>query len=192
MKILLVSLILFLNGALHSLACNTTEYMIIENKNDSYPGLALRTRFRCDGIRCLYHSDCQSEICLKVDNENRADVEGICSAKRLINDGRCSMTVSDIRKTPNLFENKITMNRCEYVSCHFDEECQTGLVCHDRRYCLNSTLSNSLISKSASVCNYSTQYYSRDADTKFVEVTRSINRCRGALCESTSDCSGSL
>lgn len=178
-----LSLILFASVVVHTWACNTTEYMIIENKNDTHPGLALRTRFRCEGTRCLYHSDCQSEICLKVDNENRADVEGICSAKRLINDGRCSMTVADIRKTPNLFENKITMNRCEYIACHFDEECQNGLVCHDRRYCLNRTLSNSLISKTDSVCNHSTQYYSRDADSKFVETTKSINRCRGAICD---------
>ncbi len=97
--------------------------MILQNKNETYEGLALRTRFRCNGVRCLYHDDCFSKICLKVDNDNRADVEGICSAQRLINDGRCSMTVADIRQASNLFENKITLNRCEYVACHFDSEC---------------------------------------------------------------------
>jgi hypothetical protein len=121
-------------------ACNQTEYIILKNKDDTQPGLALRTRFRCDGVRCLYHEDCASRICLKVDNENRADIEGICSAKRLVNDGHCSLTVADISKTINLFENKLAMNRCEYVPCRYDSECQNGLICYDNRYCLNQTL----------------------------------------------------
>ena len=129
---------------------------------------------------------------MKSDNENRADVEGICSAKRLKNDGDCSMTVADIRKPPNLFENKLSVNRCEYIACHFDQECQTGLVCHDKRFCLNRTLSNSLVSRTGSVCNASTQYFSRDLGSGFVEISKSINRCQGIQCDSDSDCSESL
>ena len=57
MKLILLSLCLLLNAPI-VWACNTTEYMILRNKNDVDPGLALRTKFRCDGVRCLYHSDC--------------------------------------------------------------------------------------------------------------------------------------
>ena len=61
-------------------ACNTTEYVILRNKNETDQGLVLRTKSRCDGVRCLYHDECDSLICLKVDNENRGDIEGICSS----------------------------------------------------------------------------------------------------------------
>ena len=135
------TLILFLSlGA--SLACNTTEYVILRNKNGTDPGLALRTGNRCEGVRCLYHDDClPNMMCLRMDNEARSDVEGICSLRL----EACSMTVSNIDQSGNLFQNEITMNRCEFVSCHFDIECETGMVCYDRRYCLNKTLADSKI-----------------------------------------------
>ena len=93
-KTTLTAVFAFLASTALSQVCNSTEYFIYENKETS-TFLATRASHRCDGVACLYHSDCQSGYCIKRDLISTVDVEGLCIKKySQITD--CSLTYANI------------------------------------------------------------------------------------------------
>ena len=65
--LLLVNLLLALTIAKGD-TCNATEYYTFKSPTDSGQYNSTRSINRCNSVRCLYHSDCQSKVCLKLDN----------------------------------------------------------------------------------------------------------------------------
>jgi hypothetical protein len=130
-------------------------------------------------VRCLYHSDCQSNYCLKLDTIDHSDLEGFCATYQ-ITEG-CSSTVVDIGKEPRAQSDiGFSKNRCEFIPCMFDNECMDWAFCLENRQCSTTYRPK---------CNQSEVYGMRDytgsGSSKYVS---SINRCLGVKCKSDSDC----
>lgn len=98
--------------------CNRTEYYIYDNK-DATSFVATRANRRCDGVPCLYHSDCQSGFCLKRDLISTVDVEGVCIRKTPQYEN-CNLTYGNINTKSRSNQQQISMNRCEFVPCLYD------------------------------------------------------------------------
>jgi hypothetical protein len=131
---------------------------VLKNKNDTFPGLASKTYNRCEGVRCIFHEECETNYCFKADYVSRADVVGVCSRPiQKIHDNEeepCSLTVSDVTRPGKLFEKYLTMNRCENIKCLYDSECADGLFCHQNRYCVSKSLRMTL----GAICNTTEKY----------------------------------
>ena len=113
--------------------CNETEFFVYEDKVTG-KFQATRSINRCIGAPCMYHIDCETGFCLKRDFINTVDVEGICVFKtKLYNE--CTLTYGNISAPTKTNSQAISLNRCEFVPCLFDQECADGLFCHDNRYC---------------------------------------------------------
>ena len=71
-------------------SCNTTEFF-----SKALTSSTIRSVNRCNSVSCLYHSDCQSQFCLKMDSMEQVAVEGVC-AVQFKDFKNCSLTVADI------------------------------------------------------------------------------------------------
>ena len=112
------------------LACNSTDIFIFDAGRQ-----AIRSINRCDGVPCLYHGDCQNGLCLKRDLISSKEVEGVCITKTP-EYTNCNFTMTDIQVRGNSFSRNISLNRCEFVPCLYDQECMSGHICYNNRYCL--------------------------------------------------------
>lgn len=106
--------------------CNQTEFYL-----QTGGSTVTRATNRCDATVCLYHSDCASNYCMKIDTVERISIEGLCAPKSTNSaTSACSLTTTDITQQPELYQAKMALNRCEFVPCHDDKECASGLFCH--------------------------------------------------------------
>ncbi|TNV79792.1 hypothetical protein FGO68_gene8392 [Halteria grandinella] len=167
-----------INYALAAETCNSTEQTTFKTPDNIYN--ATPSLNRCNSVRCLYHSDCQSKNCLKLDNQEHMNLEGIC-ANKSINE-QCQLTVIDIKERPkSQSQLKLNYNRCEYVPCMYDSECGNGLYCKENRYCSNDITTKPF-------CNKSVSYGYRDQVTGLSEEIGSSNRCQGVQCTASAEC----
>lgn len=129
----------------------------------------------------MYHSDCQTNFCLRLDTEERISVEGVCGNNLKMPNG-CSLTIANIDKRRAALDGAVSLNRCEFVPCMFDAECSDGLYCHMGRFCYGNALKQK-------TCNTTEIFSYRNSTDHHTEEDISNNRCFNVQCSSNDDCS---
>jgi hypothetical protein len=104
-----------------SQTCNETQYFAFEDTEHNTTN-ATKSTNRCLSVKCLYDDECESKYCLKLDTTERVDLEGYCSRPNLKN--TCHTSIVD--KTGS---SVLTLGRCEWVPCIYDNECSEGMYC---------------------------------------------------------------